>query len=316
MKIGIIGLGAVGSFIAYILGQSGIELLTVTRADTIANHNIDCVSLYNSKINGFVQVHNAAKHELANCDLIIIAVKANGLSWAAHVLEQAQISTSIPLVYAVNGLPWWLKKQLGIITEDVDLFAPMNNHCWCGFINYINTSKNSNTVIHHSGQSITVQNSLESYFNQFSISLVEVFKSFNLSVVKVENLDSLLWQKLSGNAVISTICALNNVNTEQLLSSKIFVQIISQCIYEMNTIGICCGFQIISTPDEVIANIAKMHSFKPSMLIDVLNQRITEIDELLGIPLRLADKHQLKVPALSGLYHAAQQSLAGEVALA
>lgn len=108
MRIGIIGAGAVGGFMAGHLARAGAEVAVLARGanlEAIRDHGIGVISRGESWTARVAAVSDDAA-KLGAVDVAIVTGK--GPSWPALAEAMApMLSAETPVVCAMNGIPWW-----------------------------------------------------------------------------------------------------------------------------------------------------------------------------------------------------------------
>lgn len=107
MKIAIFGAGAIGGHLAARLAHGGADVSIVARGAHLAAIQERGLRFVGADTDFTVRVRaTASAAELGPQDLVISAVKAHALPAAADDL-QALLGPDTPVVYAINGIPWW-----------------------------------------------------------------------------------------------------------------------------------------------------------------------------------------------------------------
>lgn len=114
---------------------------------------------------------------------------------------------------------------------------------------------------------------------------------------QVDDLNLLLWQKLIINCAINPLTAIHQVKNGELAGAK-FVPQIADIVKEAVTIANSCNINI--EYDSMLARVQQVIELTAantsSMLQDVQNQRITEIDFITGYLLQQAQQHKIDAP--------------------
>ncbi|MPS26027.1 MAG: 2-dehydropantoate 2-reductase [Alcaligenaceae bacterium] len=106
-KVCIFGAGAVGGHMAAHLARAGVDVSVVARGDHLAAIRRDGLRFIG--LDGEFTVRVAASDHPADLgpqDLVISTLKAHGLPPAASSMR-ALLGAGTPVVFAVNGIPWW-----------------------------------------------------------------------------------------------------------------------------------------------------------------------------------------------------------------
>lgn len=290
MKIGIIGAGAIGSLYGAVLSESGQDVFLI---DTNEGH----VNAVNQ--NGLTIIHGDVKKVYANLqaftdsikitdelDLVIILVKTYVTEIA---LEQNQhlFKESTPVLTLQNGL--------GNI-EKIAKYVEKHNII-------AGTTSTSGYLVEpgvmlHTGRGGTVIGELNGEMTDRIKQIQQIFDHEQLGESKVsDDVMSILWEKLIGNCGINPLGALTGLRNGELIeneeTSRLIEQIAKECLMVAKKAGIKLSFNDSSG----IKNLArKTADNQTSMLVDVLNQRKTEIMAINGAVVQKAKELGLAVP--------------------
>lgn len=290
MKIGIIGAGAIGSLYGAVLSESGQDVFLI---DTNEGH----VNAVNQ--NGLTIIHGDVKKVYANLqaftdsikitdelDLVIILVKTYVTEIA---LEQNQhlFKENTPVLTLQNGL--------GNI-EKIAKYVEKHNII-------AGTTSTSGYLVEpgvmlHTGRGGTVIGELHGEMTDRIKQIQQIFDHEQLGESKVsDDVMSILWEKLIGNCGINPLGALTGLRNGELIeneeTSRLIEQIAEECLMVAKKAGIKLSFNDSSG----IKNLArKTADNQTSMLVDVLNQRKTEIMAINGAVVQKAKELGLAVP--------------------
>lgn len=107
MRVAIFGAGAVGGHLAARLADAGVDVGVVARGAHLEAIQQDGLRLITHDVTLHVRVRaTAAPEELGPQDLVISTLKAHALSAAAPLFAPL-LGDDTPVVFAVNGIPWW-----------------------------------------------------------------------------------------------------------------------------------------------------------------------------------------------------------------
>src|SRR4051794_20365442 len=107
MRVAIVGLGAIGGYIAARLASAGNEVSALARGETLARVRARGLVLEEDGNKSTVQI--AASDDasaLGEQDLVIIAVKTTGLADVAPRILPL-LGDATPVLTTMNGVPWW-----------------------------------------------------------------------------------------------------------------------------------------------------------------------------------------------------------------
>ena len=113
MKIAVVGMGAVGGFLAARLAAAGFEVAALARGDTLAALREHGLRLLAAGRETSTPIHASDEaRELGPQDLVIVALKGPALAAAAQTL-QPMLGPQTVVMPAMNGVPWWFLQKIG-----------------------------------------------------------------------------------------------------------------------------------------------------------------------------------------------------------
>jgi 2-dehydropantoate 2-reductase len=113
----------------------------------------------------------------------------------------------------------------------------------------------------------------------------------------VQNVQSVIWNKLLINVGINAITALTGIKNGQILDLEITRNLLQAAVEEAMSVTRAQGIQVDEDTVEHVFQVAKATGAnRSSMGQDVDNKRLTEIDAINGAVVRIAEKLGLKVP--------------------
>ncbi|TDP29930.1 ketopantoate reductase [Idiomarina aquatica] len=213
-------------------------------------------------------------------DAVILAVKSYDLSNALQRLDQLNIDANCPVIISHNGMSDIASKR--------PLFALLTTQ-----------------AASRDGYAITKNGDGESWLAQSAVNqqqllpdtIQQLLKTAFAPLSVVEDIQRRQWQKLLINCVINPLTAIYRVNNGALAESRfraekdaLIEEFIAVAAAEGQDIDFDSAQQRV---DAVINATAKNRS---SMLVDVDNQRPTEIYAMNGFIVEKAGQHGLSVP--------------------
>ncbi len=146
--------------------------------------------------------------------------------------------------------------------------------------------------------------------------LPQMLANAGFIVSRQDDLESLLWGKLVVNAAVNPITALLNIPNGTLLENPAAHQLMQQIINEICCVAAKRSIQLpyANAADHVIQVIQNTAGNVSSMLQDLRNHRLTEIDVINGAVVHYAKKADVSVPVnetLVQLIHARETASNG-----
>mgnify|MGYP001207926121 CR=1 FL=1 len=279
MKIAVVGCGAMGSVYAVLLADAGHEVWAI---DTWKEH-VDAMKTNGLRLEGAsgdrtVRVNatmDAADAGL--CDLVILATKAMHVDKAAKsmrpLLRQDTVVLSIQ-----NGLggPDTAAKVLG------------RERVLVGVVGGFGASMKAPGHAHHNGWELVRLGELAGPISPRLEAIAEVWRSGGFRVKCFDDIDQLVWEKLICNVCFSGTCAITERTVIEVIEDPDTWKVASGCAVEAYQVARARGIKLDF--DDPVAYVhafgMKIPKARPSMLLDHLAGRMSEIDAINGaIPL-------------------------------
>ncbi|MFN0089249.1 MAG: ketopantoate reductase family protein [Acidimicrobiales bacterium] len=274
-KIAVVGAGAMGSVYAGLLAEGGHEVWAV---DTWREH-VEAINAGGLRVQGASGDRTVAirattdAREVGPCDLVIIATKAAQVEAAAEAAK-ALLGPDTPVISIQNGLggPERAAKVLG--EERVVL----------GVVGGFGASITAPGHAHHNGWDQVRLGELAGPVSPRVERLAEIWRSGGFNVLTFDDPHQLVWEKLIVNCAFSGPSAVTGLRVGELLADPDGWTVSSSCAREAWTLARALGIAVdIADPvAHVRAFGSKMPDARPSMLLDHLAGRRSEIDAING----------------------------------
>ncbi|OKL63251.1 hypothetical protein UA08_01845 [Talaromyces atroroseus] len=298
------GLGAIGSFYAFILSRNPNVRLTV-----VARSNYDAV-----KSNGLViDSQNHEKHNIIpenvvktpaearqTFDYVVCAHKAIGQDAAVTALGPAIEEDKTTIVIIQNGVgneePFrnaWPKAT--IITCVTWTGATQTSP------GYVKHTKSEDMQIGLFPSSISPSATEQTRLSTFS----SLLSGGNTNFTVLEDMPLQRWQKVVWNAAWNSLTTATLLDTHSWLeSSPEAVPMTRRLMNEVIDVGRACGVTALehSLTDSLIEKILGMPPIGSSMQTDCLAGRPLEVDVILGYPWKKSKELGLNTPTLDTIY--------------
>ncbi|MFI3202467.1 MAG: ketopantoate reductase family protein [Eubacteriales bacterium] len=288
-KIGLIGLGVIGSPIAHKLWLKYKDDFCVLASGEIKEYLTSSDIFINDEI--FAPKIISDKHELGcELDLVIVCVKNYHLE---------SVVDDINNVVGVNTII--LPLQNGVYAYDFFKEKFHNNIVLHGYMQGPNTEVN--------GLNINYKNSGEIHLgsNVNPGMAIDVYNVLHVSKfpVKYENdILHMVWKKWMLNVAGNSVTALTGADYSMFKESKELVSICRQAMEEFLLVADASGVDLSEDDIEDIVLYYTTYSGnkKTSMLEDIVNRRRTENEYLAGYAVDIAYKYNIKIPIIESLY--------------
>ncbi len=301
MKIGIIGAGAIGGWVAARLTAAGEAVSLLARGATaeVLKEGLELVEHGVSTI-ARPAISTSAR-DLGAQDLLIIAVKAPALPEAA-VAAGPLIGPETIIVPMLNGIPWWFPDGEPLRSVDpegiIAAALPERQVVGCVIHAACRREAPARIVVAHADKVILGE--LAGGHSDRVQRLCALFERAGIRADAGPNLRRAIWYKLWGNATINPLSALTLATADRLLAEcKPFLL---AGMAELAAVGAAIGCPIEESGEDRMQVTARLGAFKTSMLQDVEAGRPIELEALLGAPIELAHRAGVPVPTLESLY--------------
>jgi len=296
MKIGIIGAGAIGGWVAARLALAGNEVMALTSRGPIESLELEEA--------GETRAARPSRFDGA-AELLVIAVKAPALPGVAPTLAPL-IGPETLILPLLNGVPWWFVEGEPLRSVDpggsIAAALPLEQVIGCVVHASCSRPAPDRISVKHADKLIIG----EPGGGETSERLARLFALLDEAGLRPDisgNVRRSIWYKLWGNATINPLSALTRATADKILADPECRSWMLDGMAELARIGAAIGCPISESGEERMQVTARLGAFKTSMLQDVEARRPIELDALLGAPREIAHRHGIATPALDRLYH-------------
>jgi 2-dehydropantoate 2-reductase len=275
MKIAVVGTGAMGSVYAALLADAGNEVWAV---DTWAEH-IEAIKANGLRVEGAsgdrtVRLNATGDPaEVGLCDLVVIATKAQDVAAAA---------TSATVMLGNHTLI--LTIQNGVGAPERISAAIQSDNILNGIAGGFGASMVGPGHAHHNDMQLIA---LAEFAGPVTLRLERVAKAWSeagFNVRACDDVTQMVWEKLICNVAYSGPCTVSRRTIGQVQGSARMWQVSSGCATEAFEVARAQGITL--SFDDPVAHVrafgAKMPHARPSMLLDHLAGRRSEVDAING----------------------------------
>jgi 2-dehydropantoate 2-reductase len=297
MKIAIVGCGAMGSVYAALLAAAGHDVWAI---DAWREH-VDAMRTKGLRLEGAsgdrtVRLNattNAA--DAGRCDLIIIATKA------MHVEPAAQASKAL-----LGPDTLVLSIQNGLGGPDTAARVLGRERLMVGVVGGFGASMRGPGHAHHNGWELVRLGELSGPITPRLEKVAEVWRTGGFKVKCFDDIDQLVWEKLICNVCFSGTCTMTELTIGQVMDDPDAWEVASGCAKEAYAVARAKRVKLdIDEPVAYVRNFgSKIPNARPSMLLDHMAGRMSEIDAIngaipvAGAPLGVATPYNTVVSAL------------------
>jgi len=313
MKICIIGLGSIGGYLAIRLAQAGLDVCAVARGATL--QSVQQHGLLLSHVDAPEQLSSVpltvsdSPAQLGPQDLVIVALKTTALD-ALPALIGPLLGPQTRVMWAMNGVPYWLMKGLDARWRDIRLEATDPG----GRLEAaIDPGRIIACVAHMAASCPKPGHVVQAFGDRFIIGepggaqterLAAVTQALSVPGVGLEVSDAIeeaIWLKLWGNMTMNPVSALTGATLDRILDEPMVRRFVSAAMLEATAIGDRIGLSVGMTPEDRHAITRKLGAVRTSMLQDVQAGRAIELDALTASVSELGLRIGIETPNIDAL---------------
>ncbi len=275
MKIGIVGAGAMGCVYAALMADAGNEVWAI---DTWQAH-VDAIAANGLRLEGASgdrTVTLGATRDPAAvglCDLVIVATKAPQVE-AAAAGARVLLGPETPVLTIQNGLGSAAKVARIMGDERVMV----------GVVGGFGASIKAPGHAHHNGMELVRLGEAHGAVTPRLERIAALWRESGFTVKCFDDIDQLVWEKLICNVCYSGTATLTGLTVGEIMADADAWPIASGCAAEAYQVARAKGIRLDF--DDPVAYVhdfgAKIPGARPSMLLDHLAGRRSEIDAING----------------------------------
>jgi 2-dehydropantoate 2-reductase len=289
LKIAIVGTGAMGSVYAALLAAAGHDVWAIDRW----REHIDAIREKGLRLEGASgerTVRMSAttdSREAGPCDLVILATKAMHVASAAESAK-VLLKSETPVLSIQNGLggPDTAASILG------------RERVMVGVVGGFGASMRGPGHAHHNGWELVRLGEFGGPITPRLKKVEGVWASAGFRVKVFDDIDKLVWEKLLCNCAYSGPCGISGGTIGEVMNDPDLSRVSAACATEGYEVarkkGVSLGF------DDPVAYVrdfgSKIPDARPSVLLDLMAKRKSEIDVINGSIGKVARELGLAAP--------------------
>jgi 2-dehydropantoate 2-reductase len=305
MKIAIVGTGAMGSVYAALFASAGHEVWAIDRW----REHVDAMRARGLTVEGAsgertVRLNATTEpRDAGPCDLVVLATKAMHVAQAAASIAPL-LKPETPVLSIQNGLggPQTAAATLG------------KERVMVGVVGGFGASMRGPAHAHHNGMELVRLGEFGGPITPRLKAVEDLWRSAGFRVKLFDDIDQLVWEKLLCNCAYSGPCGIAEATIGEVMADPDLSRISAACAAEGFAVakrkGVRLGF------DDPVAYVrdfgAKIPNARPSVLLDLMSKRKTEIDVINGAITRVGREVGVAAPVnetVTGLVHARERAL-------
>ena len=295
MRIGIIGSGALGLYYGALLQRSGQDVRFLLRNDYEA---ILANGLQVYSVNGDFHLPEIAgfrtAEEIGPVDLVLVGLKTFANN---HLVELVR-----PLLNRDTAI---LTLQNGLGNEEL-LAEAFGAERVLGGIAFLCSNRKAPGSVHHLGEGWIRLGEFSGPAGPRSRKLAALFEQAGIPCAAVDDLRRARWEKLVWNIPFNGLAALLQQDVTVLLAHPPNRELVRELMLE---VAAAANAQQLREPidgpglsSKMIGFTEQMNHYRPSMLVDRLENRPLELEAIYAIPLHQARDAGISMPRVAMLH--------------
>jgi 2-dehydropantoate 2-reductase len=288
-KVAIVGCGAMGSVYAALMADAGHDVYGVTlwpdHAEAMAKNGLRVEGASGDRT---VRIHASTTTDgIGPCDLVIIATKAFDVEDAARA-AMPLLGVDTPVQTIQNGLGS-AEKVAAIVGAD---------RLAVGVVGGFGASMRGPGHAHHNGMEMIRFGAHAGLPTQHLQASAKIWESAGFKVALFDDIGRMVWEKLIMNVAFSGSTCLTGFTIGEVMADPDAWRVARGCAEE--AVAVAAALKIRLEVGDPIAHIqrlgGKIANARPSMLLDHLARRRSEIDVINGSIPRLGAKAGVATP--------------------
>jgi 2-dehydropantoate 2-reductase len=242
--------------------------------------------------------------EAGACDLVIIATKAMHVAEAASSIKDSLLKKDTPVLSIQNGLggPETAASVLG------------KDKVMVGVVGGFGASMKGPGHAHHNGMELVRLGEFGGPITERLKKVEKVWESAGFRVKVFDDIDQLVWEKLICNCAYSGPCAIAERTVGEVMHDPDLSRVSAACATEAFLVSQKLKIKLeFEDPVVYVRNFgSKIPNARPSVLLDLMAKRKSEIDVINGSIPRVGKELGMAAPvneAITALVRAKERSL-------
>ena len=275
MKIAVVGTGAMGSVYAALLADAGNEVWAIDAwPEHVAAMNERGLRVEGASGDRTVWLNaTTSATDAGACDLVIIATKAMHVAQAAADARDL-IGADTTVLTIQNGL--------GSADKVADALGP--ERVTIGVVGGFGASMTGPGHAHHNGMELVRLGEREGPATPRLEQVAQVWRDAGFNVRTFDDIHRMIWEKLICNVCFSGTCAITELTVGEVIANDDAWRVASGCAAEAYKVARAKNIALdFGEPVAYVRAFGeKIPNARPSMLLDLLEGRRSEIDVING----------------------------------
>jgi 2-dehydropantoate 2-reductase len=304
MRIGIVGAGAIGGFLAAALTRAGVNVAIVARGA-----HLEAIRSQGLKVESDLGTFDAAVEadddirRLGDFDALFLTFKAHQWPGLLPQLE-AFAGSETALVTLQNGVPFWYVREPALRSVDPDgrIGRLFPDRQVVGGVVHVSGHVVRPGVVHQSGGLRYVFGEPAGGTSARVDELVGVLQQAALGPEADTAIRTTVWLKLVNNVGLNAVSTLRRMTIKPMLADREARRRVHELMEEALHVGQALGVVADVDIDARIAYAARLDDVKTSMLQDYEAGRSLELDPILGAAIELGERYGVPVRRMREAY--------------
>ena len=294
-KIAVVGIGAVGGYFGAKLAKAGQDVTFIGRENTvdyIKEHGIKVIS-YQGDFEIKKPKVSHPFEAIRDADLVLFCVKSYSTRKVAEALKK-RISDKAVIISVQNGV------------ENEKILAEIfGSDRVIGSVVYVSAAVSAPGVIKHTAYGKMVFGELTGEITPRLREIEKLFLDSAIPVGVTDDINKTLWKKLILNIAYNGFTSVINNSLAKFPEVPLAQESFYDVMKEAQAVANEEGINITDSDIDDLMKVTKSEgftTFKTSTLQDMEAGKPLEIEDMNGIIIKLAQKHNIKVPMNKLLY--------------
>ena len=296
MRIAIMGSGGMGGFYGGMLSRSGEDVYFIARGEHLEAIRSNGLSVKTSSVGEFNVIVNATDDpsDIGPVDLIMVCVKAYQTESVAQFIKSL-VRPETVVLSVQNGLENEEKLAQAIGREHV-----------IGCTEYVSSKIESPGVIREIFNRETLIGELDGGTSPRVDEIAKTFEKADLPVTVPEDIRASIWGKFLAISVMASVCCVTRVPSGIIFAHPETESLLWGALDEGVALAGAAG---VTLPEGFVENIHETASklpvnFRASMYHDLEAGKRIELEDLVGVLVRLGEKYNVPTPLNFAMYAA------------
>lgn len=295
MKVGVLGAGAMGSYVGALLALAGHQVtlvdVDVDRMRTVQRDGLTLVQPWSTRV---ADVRAAtAPNLLEGSELVLVVTKASSLE-AALRSAVPHLGSAAKVAVLCNGLGCREVASQWVVPDQLFYGATAAGAVLDAAAVVRETVTGQTYLGHRQGQR-----------SEELLGLAEALSEAGIATIASDDVDSWIWTKLLINVAFNAVTSLTGALNSALVETEAGRQLVRRLVEEAVSVAAKSGVRLHCTApvDYVMEVGAKIAAQQSSMLQDLQRGRATEVDYINGAVSSQAHRLGMEVPVNEALVH-------------